>query len=108
MMMWALSQQCAACNATHQVEPRIARWLLETRDLIQSDELPLTQEFVAMMLGVQRTSVTLAERNLQADGLIQIRRGRVVLLDVPGLRARACDCHETINHHRATLSVPLH
>jgi CRP-like cAMP-binding protein len=107
MGMWAVAQQCAACNAGHQLEPRMARWLLETRDLIHSDEVPLPQEFVAMMLGVQRTSVTLAERNLQAAGLIQIRRGRVVILDGAGLRAKACDCYDANKGHR-NLPIALH
>jgi hypothetical protein len=57
-MSYALTQQIAACNARHEVEERLCRWVMQTRDLLESDTLPLTQEFLAQMMGVQRTSVT--------------------------------------------------
>ncbi|SFK59295.1 Crp/Fnr family transcriptional regulator [Methylocapsa palsarum] len=68
-------QQTAACNALHAVEARLARWLLQTRDRIDSDVLPLTQEFLSQMLGVRRTTVTLVAKQLEQAGVIQNRRG---------------------------------
>jgi len=68
-VLLAQAQQSAACNAAHDVEERLCRWLLRTRDLVGADSLPLTQEYIAQMLGVRRTSVTLAARNLQAAKL---------------------------------------
>ena len=69
-------QQTAACNALHAAESRLARWLLKTRDRIDTDVLPLTQEFLSQMLGVRRTTVTLVARQLEKAGVIQNRRGR--------------------------------
>ena len=71
--LFGQAQQAAACNATHVVESRLARWLLRAADLHGSDELPLTQEYIAQMLGVRRTSVTMVARNLQESGLIRSR-----------------------------------
>ena len=90
----ALIQQSAGCNALHHVERRLCRWLLQTRDRSDSDELPLTQEFLSQMLGVQRTSVTMVARQLQTDGLIRYRRGRVEIIDRDGLEKKACECYE--------------
>ena len=73
-MFSAHAQQVAACNAVHQLDERLSRWLLQVRDLIQSDDLPLTQEFLSQMLGVQRSSVTLVARRLQEAGLITYQR----------------------------------
>ena len=73
----AQTQQVAACNALHELEERLSRWLLQARDLLRSDTLPLTQEFLSQMLGVQRSSVTLVARKLQEAGLINYRRGRI-------------------------------
>jgi CRP-like cAMP-binding protein len=90
-------QQTAACNALHALEARLSRWLLQTRDLLKSDTLPLTQDFLAQMLGVQRSSVTLVARNLQEAGLINYRRGRVHILGVEALQEVSCVCYEIIN-----------
>ncbi|MBD0336427.1 MAG: winged helix-turn-helix domain-containing protein, partial [Cyanobacteria bacterium Co-bin13] len=79
-------------NALHVLEQRLARWLLETQDRIGSDYLPLTQEFVATMLGVRRAGVTQAAQKLQERKLIQYRRGQVQILDQAGLEASACEC----------------
>jgi CRP-like cAMP-binding protein len=92
----ALFQQTAGCNALHHVEKRFCRWLLQTRDRCDSDEIPLTQEFLSEMLGVQRTSVTLIARSLQTAGLIKYRRGRIDILDRDGLEKRSCECYETV------------
>ena len=83
-MASAQVQQVGACNALHELEERLSRWLLQTRDLIKSDTLPLTQDFLSQMLGVQRSSVTLVARSLQEAGLINYRRGRIHVLDVEG------------------------
>ena len=92
----ALVQQTAGCNALHHVEKRFCRWLLQTRDRCESDEIPLTQEFLAEMLGVQRTSVTPIARNLQAAGLIKYRRGRIEIIDRAGLESKSCECYESV------------
>ncbi|ACA16317.1 transcriptional regulator, Crp/Fnr family [Methylobacterium sp. 4-46] len=83
--------QTAFVNASHQIEARLARWLLMCRDRSEGDELVLTHEFLAMMLGVQRTSVTLALQGLEGRGLIRARRGRITILDRPRLIAAAED-----------------
>jgi hypothetical protein len=91
------AQQSAACNASHAVEARLARWLLRSRDLSGDDDiLALTQEFLAQMLGVRRTSVTLVARTLQAAGLIKYRRGKVQITDLEGLRETSCECYGTV------------
>src|SRR3954453_8705593 len=95
----AQTQQVAACNALHELEERLSRWLLQSRDLVMSDPLPLTQEFLAQMLGVQRSSVPLVARKLQEAGLIRYRRGRIHVLDVEGLQDSCCECYPAINRH---------
>ncbi len=85
--------QSAACNQFHSLEQRCCRWLLMTHDRMQSDEFLLTQEFLAMMLGVQRTGVTIAASALQRAGLIRYARGNVTILDRRGLERRSCECY---------------
>jgi CRP-like cAMP-binding protein len=104
--LFAQAQQAAACNATHVVESRLAKWLLRAADLHGSDELPLTQEYIAHMLGVRRTSVTMVARTLQEAGLISYTRGKIKLLDVVSLRATACECYETVKGNYAALLQP--
>ena len=89
-------QQSVACNALHSVEARLCRWLLQTRDRIDSDAIPLTQEFLSQMLGVGRSTVTLTARTLQAAHLIRYRRGLIEILDGHGLEEAACVCYEII------------
>ena len=88
--------QIAACTGRHTVEERLARWLLMAQDRIGGDELPLTQEFLANMLGVRRAGVTVAAGGLQRAGLIHYRHGQIVVLDRPGLEAAACACYGII------------
>ncbi len=88
--------QSVACNALHSVEARLCRWLLACRDRVDSDTIQLTQEFLADMLGVQRTTVTAVARSLQAKGLIRYRRGVVDVLDRPGLEAASCECYGVV------------
>ena len=85
--------QSAACNQFHSLRQRCCRWLLMTHDRMQSDEFLLTQEFLAMMLGVQRTGVTAAAGGLQRAGLIRYTRGNVTILDRAGLEHQACECY---------------
>jgi CRP-like cAMP-binding protein len=85
--------QSAACNQFHSLQQRCCRWLLMTQDRMQSDQFLLTQEFLAMMLGVQRTGVTAAAVALQRSGLIRYKRGNVTIVDRRALIRRSCECY---------------
>ena len=85
--------QIAACNRLHEVNERLARWLLMTQDRVGSEHLPLTQEFLAQMLGTRRSSVTVSAGALQKAGLIAYTRGNVAILDRRNLEEAACDCY---------------
>ena len=85
-----------ACNAVHSVDARCCRWLLSTHDRLDQHALPLTHEFLAEMLGVQRSTVSATLRGLQATGLIEQRRGRIVVTDHRGLEQAACECYRKI------------
>src|ERR1700726_3317646 len=85
--------QVAACNRLHEVNERLARWLLMTQDRVGSNHLPLTQEFLAQMLGTRRSSVTVSAGTLQKAGLISYTRGNVTILDRRNLEEAACDCY---------------
>jgi CRP-like cAMP-binding protein len=97
------AQQTAACNAVHHVETRLCRWLLQARDMAESDTLGFTQEFIGNILGVRRTTVTLVARQLQRLGFIKYTRGRIQLIDVPGLEEASCECHKTIKEQHDRL-----
>jgi CRP-like cAMP-binding protein len=88
--------QLVACNRLHEAEPRLARWLLMLRDRLQDDNLAITQEFLAEMLGSRRTTVTAAAGALQRSDLIAYQRGRVRILDHAGLEEAACECYPVI------------
>jgi CRP-like cAMP-binding protein len=94
------TQQTAACQALHMAEQRLARWLLQTHDYAGQGVLDLTQEFVAEMLGVRRTTVSLVATALQSEKLITIRRGQVTILNREGLEQRSCECYGTVMKHR--------
>jgi CRP-like cAMP-binding protein len=85
--------QSTACNAVHSVEQRLARWLLMAQDRMESNEFPLTQEFVAMMLGASRPTVTVVAGTLQKAGLITYHRGYVTVLDRERLEQASCECY---------------
>ena len=86
----------AACNRLHSVEERLARWLLMTRDRAVSDELPMTQEFLGMMLGCRRAGVTAAAIVLQGDGMISYQRGYITILDRTKLEDFTCECYGVV------------
>jgi hypothetical protein len=88
--------QSAACNRTHTVDERCARWLLMTHDRVSSDTFPLTQEFMAQMLGVHRPTVSVAAGMLQKAGLIRYVRGVITVEDRKGLESAACGCYRSI------------
>jgi len=102
----ANAQQSVACNALHDVEERFCRWLLTCHDRTSNDELSLTQEFLAMMLGVQRTTVSQVAGMLQEAGLIRYQRGRMTIVDRPGLERRACECYHRVRDHAAQVLPP--
>jgi CRP-like cAMP-binding protein len=87
--------QMTACNAVHSVEQRLARWLLMAHDRMEANEFPLTQEFVAMMLGATRPTVTVVAGTLQRAGLITYHRGHVTIVDRERLEAASCECYQT-------------
>lgn len=99
-MVMIQTSQSAACNARHELPERLARWLLMIRDRTESDELPLTQEFLSAMLGVRRAGVSVVVSALQSQGLIQQARGRLILLDRAGLEGEACSCYRMIEDSR--------
>ena len=88
--------QNVVCNSTHAAEQRAARWLLTTRDRVGRDEFPLTQQFLAQMLGVRRPTVSEIASRLQEAGLIRYTRGIVTIADRPGLQRTTCDCYRIV------------
>ena len=101
------TRQSCLCNTLHPVEARCSRWLLETHHLSRGRErLPLTQEFLATMLGVQRTTVSTFASQLQEAGLISYSRGQLKIVDECGLEKRACECHQIIRSLRARFLTP--
>jgi CRP-like cAMP-binding protein len=93
---FAQAAQSAACLRFHQIEQRLCRWILESHDRVGEDTVPLTQEFLAIMLGVHRPGVTLAAAQLQKAGYITYRRGVIEILDRDGLEASSCECYGVI------------
>jgi CRP-like cAMP-binding protein len=91
--------QSAGCNSHHEISQRLSRWLLLCADRFESTTLPLTQENMGHMLGNRRPSVSLAAETLQKQGLIQYSRGRVAILDRPGLERHACECYRVVKNH---------
>jgi CRP-like cAMP-binding protein len=100
--------QATACNAAHSIEQRLARWLLLARDRMGTDEFPLTQEFVAMMLGASRSTVTVVAGMLQKQGLITYRRGRLSIVDGEKLESTSCECYRiSTNLLRSVTAINL-
>lgn len=88
--------QTAVCNRHHTLDQQLCRWLLLSEDRLPSNQLTMTQELIANMLGVRREGVTEAAGNLQRDGLIQYSRGRITILDRPGIEKRVCECYRVV------------
>jgi CRP-like cAMP-binding protein len=88
--------QTAVCNRLHPIEQQLCRWLLLSHDRLQSDELRMTQEMIANMLGVRREGVTYAAGHLQSEGLIKYARGRITILNREGLEATVCECYQVV------------
>lgn len=88
--------QNAACNRQHPIEKRLARWLLSAQDCLLSHEVPLTQEFIANMLGIRRSGVTVAAQNLQNLGVIKYSRGHITILNDAALEEMSCECYRVV------------
>lgn len=93
----ALSTQSVLCNRLHEVEPRLAKWLLTLADRAESDQVNVTQEYISEMLGARRSTVTLAAGALQERGLISYSRGKVRILDRPRTIGAACECYSIVD-----------
>jgi len=96
--LFVIAAQSAACNRKHQVVARLARWLLMSSDGVGRDDVGITHEFLATMLGVRRSGVTEAAQNLQGRGLIDYKRRGVRILDRPGLEQAACECYRVVKN----------
>jgi CRP-like cAMP-binding protein len=100
--------QTAVCNRHHSVEQQLSRWLLLTRDRVPTQELVMTQELVASMLGVRREGITEAAGKLQNAGYISYRRGHISVLDALGLEIRACECYAVVKNELTRLLSDVH
>jgi CRP-like cAMP-binding protein len=98
--------QSTACNAVHSVEQRLARWLLMASDRMEADDFPLTQEFVSMMLGTTRPTVTVVAGAFQKAGLIRYHRGQVTILDREQLKQTSCECYGTVSALLRKVTTP--
>lgn len=94
--LFSMAAQSAVCQAYHSVDKRLAKWLLMSHDRARSAVLPLTQEFLATMLGVYRPTITVTARLLQSAGLIEYRHGKIVILDPEALQDASCECYGTL------------
>jgi len=99
--------QCSACNQHHTMVGRCARWLLQTHDRVRGDTFPLTHEFLGLMLGVRRATVTETAQTLQSLGLIRYYRGTITVLDRDGLQKAACVCYRLIEGEFTRLTAAM-
>lgn len=102
--------QCAACNRLHTLEERLSRWLLTVSDRLNSNEFPLTQEFISQMLGVRRSGVTVAANTLSKAGMINYHRGNIKIINREALEESSCECYQVIKNEYARLlgNLPQH
>jgi CRP-like cAMP-binding protein len=105
-MLLAQVQQSVACNVLHTMEARLCRWLLQAHDCMDGNDIPLTQEFLGQMLGVRRTTVTLAAQLLQGTGLIRYRRGHIQILDRTALEELSCECYAIVRGYTDKIFPP--
>jgi CRP-like cAMP-binding protein len=103
--MLAQTAQTAACNRVHELEERLARWMLMCQDRVESDRIPITHEFLAIMLGTRRTSVTVAAGMLHKAGLIEYSRGHITILNRKGLAHASCECYQIIHEEYVRLGL---
>jgi CRP-like cAMP-binding protein len=103
--LMGLIMQSTACMALHPVQERCARWLLMTHDRVRRDDFELSHEFLAMMLGSTRPTVTIVAGSLQEAGLIRYRHGRITIVDRSGLEASACECYATVRRNFERLGL---
>jgi CRP-like cAMP-binding protein len=99
----AQAQQSAACNAAHSVEERLSRWLLRASDLWDGETLPITQEQLARMIGVQRNAISIVAHALQQAGVLSYSRGQIEITDIEALRKSACECYHAVHAKQAYL-----
>jgi len=99
-------QQTVACNALHTTEERMCRWLLMMHDRAEGEALPYTHEFLSHILGTNRKSVTLAAQSLQTAGLISYQRGRIQVVDRPGLEKASCECYAIVKERFEAFLMP--
>ena len=105
--LFAQAQQSAACNASHSVEARLSRWLLRACDLCGGEKLPLTQELLAQMIGVQHNAVSIVAHALRKDGIIRYGRGHIEVTNLEGLRGTSCECYQAVKaQHQRLLKAP--
>lgn len=97
--------QTAACNRVHRIEERLSRWLLMCHDRVETDAVPITHEFLAIMLGTRRSTVTLAIGMLQKAGFVQPSRGKVIISNRAGLEGAACECYSTVHQEFVRLGL---
>ena len=102
-LLFGQVQITAACNALHPIQKRLARWILQTRDRIDTDMVPLTQELLSEMLGVRRSSISEIANRLQATGLIRYSRGMIEILNRSALEAAACECYGLVRDQGARM-----
>jgi CRP-like cAMP-binding protein len=105
-LLVAQIQQSVVCNALHTMEARLCRWLLQAHDCMDGSAIPLTQEFLAQMLGVRRTTVTLAAQLLQSEGVIRYRRGLIQIVDRPTLEKLSCECYAVVRRYTDKIFPP--
>jgi CRP-like cAMP-binding protein len=103
LALFAQAQQSAACNASHSVEERLSRWLLHARDLWNGETLPLTQERLARMIGVQRNAVSIVAHALQQAGTLSYSRGQIEIIDAAALMENACECYRAVKTRQSQL-----
>lgn len=96
--LFVVASQSSACNSRHNVAQRLARWLLMSSDGVASDQVAITQEYLAVMLGVRRAGVTVAASKLQRQGVIKYSRGLVDIIDREGLERTACECYRIVKN----------